>query len=87
MSVAGLTLIVGCGAGVVGKEILVPIAGAQVEGQQFQHQCVDLKWEDISEESELRPDLGSEGWELVSFTSAIQRGTTRIIACFKRQVR
>jgi hypothetical protein len=83
---AGVALIVGCAAGLVGKEAIVPTAGAQLHGKQFLNRCIDVKWEDISDKSHLRPDLGAKGWELVTLTSAMQRGTTRLIACFKREV-
>lgn len=85
-----LALFVGCAAGVVGKEVLVPIAGAQAQGKKFQHICSELKWDDVLGEKTLRQDLGDQGWELATFVSAEQKGgwgnSTRIVACFKREV-
>ncbi|MFW6067902.1 MAG: hypothetical protein ACOC97_06165 [Myxococcota bacterium] len=50
-----------------------------------------MKWDDVLGQQNLRPDLGDAGWELATFVSAEQKGfgrtTTRIVACFKRQVR
>lgn len=88
--VASVGLMIGCAAGVVGKEVLVPIAGAQANGTAFQHRCVELKWDDVLGDGELRPELGKDGWELATFVSAEQKGfggtSTRIVACFKRAV-
>lgn len=87
---ASVGLLVGCAAGAVAKDVLVPIAGAQANGAVFQHRCVDLKWDEVLADGELRPELGKAGWELATFVSAEQKGfgggSTRIVACFKRQV-
>ncbi len=82
----GMALVVGCAAGVVGKELIVPTAGAQALGKRFEHRCANLKWGELDDGAELRPDFGAEGWELVTFSSAMQGGTTRIFACFKREL-
>lgn len=86
MWIASVGLMIGCAAGVVGKEVLVQSADAQVSGVAFRHRCVDLKWDEVLSGKELRPDLGKAGWELATLTSAVQGGTMRIFACFKREV-
>lgn len=83
-------LLVGCGAGAAVHNIVMPVAGAQSRGSQFQHFCTEVKWDDVLGEQEFRPDLGASGWELVTFVSAEKKGfggpTTRIVSCFKREV-
>lgn len=88
--VGALCVSLGCAAGAVARDVVVPIAGAQAEGKAFQHQCHELKWEDVLDKQELMPELGKAGWELATFVSAEKKGammtTTRIVACFKREV-
>lgn len=69
---------------------IIPPAGAQTAGKKFQHHCEELKWDDVLGQQELRSELGREGWELATFMTAEMKGgfgtTTRIVACFKREV-
>lgn len=93
LSLVGLALMIGCGAGMAARDLWMPPASAQAPVKQFQHFCSELKWDEVLGEQELRPEFGREGWELVTFVSAEQkRGLggsstyTRIIACFKREL-
>lgn len=85
-----LCLALGCAAGAAMDDVVVPIAGAQASGKQFQAHCEELKWEDVLGKQELKPDLGQQGWELATFVAAEMKGgfgtTTRIVACWRREV-
>src|SRR5690606_21808468 len=86
-----IALLVGCGAGAAVHNVVMPVAGAQAHGSRFQHHCTEVKWDQVLGEQEFRPELGAAGWELVTFVSAEKKGfggsgTTRIVACFKREV-
>jgi hypothetical protein len=90
VTLALVALLIGCGAGAAGHHVFVPPAGAQVAGKAFQHTCRELKWEQVLGDQELQSELGKAGWELATFVSAEEKGfggtTTRIVACFKREV-
>jgi hypothetical protein len=85
-----LALLVGCGAGAAVHNVVMPVAGAQGQHTIFQHHCTEVKWAEVMGEKEFRPEFGGAGWELVTFVSAEKKGfggpTTRIVACFKREV-
>ena len=87
---AAVCLVVGCAAGAAMDDVVVPIAGAQASGKKFQAHCEELKWDEVLGQQELKPELGQAGWELATFVSAEMKNgfgtTTRIVACFRREV-
>jgi len=88
-TIATLCLMLGCAAGAAVRQVAVAPAGAQTESKKFQHSCHKLPWDEPLLEEELMPELGLQGWELVTFTSVenLGGGTHSRWACFKREVR
>lgn len=58
--------------------------------KRYEHRCTELSWEEVLGNQPLKADLGKNGWELATFVSAEKKAfggpTTRIVACFKREI-
>jgi hypothetical protein len=87
--IALVALLIGCAAGATAQSVVLPTAKG-TSTKRFQHHCQELKWDQVLDQQDLLPELGSAGWELATFVSAEKKGgfqtTTRIVACFKRDI-
>jgi hypothetical protein len=84
-----IALTLGCAVGATAQSVVLPLARGQTT-KKFQHHCQELKWDEVLDQQNLLPEYGDAGWELATFVSAEKKGafntTTRIVACFKREV-
>ncbi len=77
-----ITFLIGCGAGTVVQQVLVPPAQARINPQRWQYHCEKVMWMAPEELTLLFNRFGAEGWEL-SMPYAKEQGGT-LGACFKR---
>ncbi len=82
-------ILIGCAAGIVAHQYIAPPVAAQVlQGQQWEHICTNLTWEEF-DGAPVKSDLGQQGYEMATMVHVLKPGftaTNEIYVCFKRQV-